>query len=381
LFRIFFDHRNSDGGRGAPEHGIQDISIVEEYAQALEQAHEKLRTWGWPELSYLPGRVYVYSIHRRVSGYAMPGRFRSAPYLGLNSGGTEVWPEQARGRRKATAAHELTHLFHFEFQLPRSWWWLDEASATAMEPLVFEGNTRYLRHLHDWFRHPEKSLDTGLGYEASLLITYLVDRFDESIVPAIYSVAGASDRPLGAIEALAEAIQGRAREQGGQEVLASATRDDIFGSGYCCDAYFLRNPVRPCFDQALYQAYGERAITETFHEYPVKDAAGNDPIDHLGCRYYRFRPKEGNSHLTVTVDLHDAHAQKFLRGELIGVGPDMRPVERATLARPQARDIMRAGMDGFAPQRADHAVLVLSNCAWGFGAPDGLTFRISAELC
>ena len=379
-FRLRYAHRSPRCGRGLAHHGVRSMSIVEEYARCLGQAYDTLTTseYGWEPLSSDRVPVYIYSLPRPCLGRTGPARYGAA-YIELTNEGDECDPAGALRRMRATAAHELLHYLQFNCGADNRWRWLNEASAVAVEPWVFEGNVRYLCHLREWFTRPERSVDDGSGYGASVFIGYLGSRLGPSIVRHTYEEGKKSNWGWQAIEALARAVE-NTQNQKPVLAFASATKRDIFAAGYCADAYFLQDPEQKHFDNGLYDRYGERAVTDTFCKYPVPNGARNDPIDHLGCRYYRFRPVDGHAKLTVKVTLPTPEAREFLRGELIGVTRNMSRGVAKALKRSRDRDSMSANLKDFTKRDLDHAVLVIANCAYGFGAPNGLTFGISADV-
>ena len=396
-FRLHWDYRSPDCGRGRPVHGIQECGIEKEYLGALERAHEVLTgpECNWPKLPWPSIRVYIQGLRPGLFGEAHPAGYSGVgPALLLACGGSEPQQDWASQRRQAAAAHELTHLFLFEAKplLGADWYFFDEAVATAMEPVVLRGNTDHFRFLYPWFMRPERSLDTTDNDRTAMcaapFVTYLMNRFGRDVVRKIYHVvghaAGGAQNPANTWAALTAVEQVLGQEGA---VLADAfIEDDVFGSGYCVDAYFLDDPQSRLRNPGLYDRYDQRAVTETFCQYPVQDAAGNDPIDHLGCRYFRFRPNGAGSNLRVSVALPSQGAKKHLRGELVAVSPDGRRGEqRVQLQRTSDDGAMEAPLADFKEPDVDHAVLVVANCAWGeveAGAPnrDRITFSISADV-
>ena len=379
-FRLRYAYRNRPCGRGLADDGVRSISIVQEYARSLGQAHATLtsREYGWEPISSGRVPVYVCSLPGRCLGRTHHPRYGAA-YIELTNEGYECDPAGALSRMEATTAHELLHYFQFRCGADNRWRWLNEASAVGAEQWVFERNMRYLCHLREWFSRPERSLDEGSGYGASIFIAYLARRMSFKVVRRAYENGRTSGWSLQALEALAEAVKSTQKQKLTLQ-FASAIEPDIFGAGYCVDAYFVQNPKHGRFDKALHERYGERAVTDTFCNYRVAGGGHHDPIDHVGCRYYRFRPTGESSKLTVKVSLPSPEARGFLRGELIGVTRNFGRGQSAPLRRSRTGDCMGGTLEGFTKDDLDHAVLVIANCAYGYGAPNGLTFEISANL-
>jgi len=381
LFRVYYEERNPHCDRGAAEDGIAEVSVLDDFVSGLEAGYKKLTSpkFGWPNLSGLPIDVYI-AFLGNVCGVASPAivdeAFDEVAYLAFNSRGNEPSLQDARQRRKATAVHELTHLFQFELNAPGPWEWFDEAVATAMEFQLLPSNRDHFRYLWDWITQPHKSLDAGSGYSAAPFASYLMRlEWGPRIISDVYKLGQRSGGTLQAIDALAKSLENEGTE------LSSPSEPDIFGSRYCCDAYFLTDPNGKA-GRKVRERFGDRFVSETFCEFPVVDAACNDPIDHLGCRYYRFRPKQGASKLTVTVSLPSRHAQKHLRGELIAVTRELLPGVKQTLERAENGESISATLSSFRERNVDHAVLVLVNTAHGRGSAnaDGLRFSIAADV-
>lgn len=390
-FRIHYGLRNPFCGRGglAPNvwdgsrHGVANDTVIGEYENALSLAYRTLSdpSMGWPPLRQLPVRVLVYELELGSCGFAMPDIDDTSCYLALANESVEPDIATARQCREATAVHELTHLFQFRAfppSPPARWLWFDEASATAVEMSLFSKNRDYYRYLLAWITGPHLSADSTPGYHSAPFVEYLMKRWGTDLISEVYAMGQQSGGTIEAVDALAQTVQLRS---GPALPFSSAIADnDIFGYGYCVDAYFLGNPGSGIGNPDILARYGGRPVTETFCTYPVVDATASDAIDHLGCRYYRFRPMEKKRALHVRVDLPDPDAQTSLRGELILVTPQGMPAGRDTLARNPSGVYMEATLSGFTQRAVDHAVLVLANCAYGSGAPDGITFRISAEV-
>ena len=363
----------------SPQHGVRDMAVVIEYAEALQQAYSELtgHLFGWPALQCLPRDVYIYSMAGGTVGYAMP--VAHGGFIGLHSGGSEARLMDATDRRKATAVHELAHLFQFDAQPPPTWRGFNEATACATASFILDQNPTHFRNLPAWFFRPEESLDASTatcGYRQWLFIAYLFRRFGPELITNVYMrhAATGSRDPMVVLAQVIESLEAGV-------VLASAADDDVFSLGFCPDAYFLNDPEAELYYPELFQRFGERAVADSFVDYPVVKAAGKEAIHHLGCRYYRFRPQEGKSALSVTVQFVGGSSEQ-LRGELIGVSADMCRRSSERLVRDPACNGMRAEVTGFSCSDLDHAVLVLANCAHGDGwvDHDDVTFTISAEL-
>ena len=381
-FVIHYALFNPRSGRGSQEHGVRGVSVVEEYAQALDRAYGVLTGpgHGWQEPAARPVDVYVCSLPRNAFGIAAP-TLNGETKFGLARGGNDPRLSTVRRSRQAAAVHEFAHALEFEYRPAESWKWLDDASATAMESIVLPRSVDYYRFLPRWFSHPEESIDSkegDCGYRSALFIKYLVRRFDGRLISRTYEIGRDAGGTKQAMEALAEAIRERRCK------LASARDEEVFASGYCCDAYFIADPRSLLYDPRLDSRYGDRFITESVDEYPVVLQRTDDFIDHLGCRYYRFWPQDAASALRVTVKLPTVEARHHLRGELVAVTKSHCRGKQLSLHRPSVNaNSMTATLTGFTERSVDHAVLVLANCACGRGihAADGLTFRISAHLC
>jgi hypothetical protein len=258
------------------------------------------------------------------------------------------------------------------------WRWLNEASATALETYVHPRNRDPFQYLEPWICAPHRSLDVGEGYYSFPFVSYLMTIYDPTIVAATYLRAGGG-AGVQAIDALAAEVASRRLRGAHRIAFASASAPDVFGSRYCRDAYFLSGN-HAFLGGAIRARFGYRAVSESFCKYPVRRAGKDDPIDHLGCRYYRFRPTERRTRLQVTVALETAPARQFLRVEMYEVTQDLRRGQAATVTHDPNDGSVVLSLDDFHSGRLDHAVLIISNCAFGSGAPDNLTFRISASV-
>ncbi len=375
-FKILFAERNPACGRGLSDHGVHDLSVIDEYSDFLQTAYDALTgaALRWPPLTGLPVMVRVYALDGAY-GFADLGPPSS---MVLHSGGAEPRTADARARRAATAVHELTHLMQFSRGATLTWRWLNEASATALETHVHPANRDAFQYLEPWICAPHRSLDVGEGYYSFPFVSYLMKIYDPTVVAAAYLRAGAG-AGVQAIDALAAEVASRQLRGGSSVAFASASNPDVFGSRYCRDAYFLSGD-RGFLGGEIRARFGYRAVSESFCKYPVRHAAKDDPVDHLGCRYYRFRPTERRTRLQVTVALETAPARQFLRVEMYAVRQSLRRGRAAAVTRDQNDDSVVLSLDEFHNDRMDHAVLIISNCAFGSGAPDNLTFRVSAHV-
>ncbi len=375
-FRIHYDIRNPYSGRGQSPDGVHEMCVVDDYAAAIRRGHAALVEMDWRPLGDRVIPVYVYFIPQGICGRATPAGSGIPPLLELNCIGPEPSCAAARQRRQVTAVHEMTHLFQFEYDPPLRWMWLDEASATAMENHVYPRSTDFFRYLVLWFAYPERSLDSGTGYDCVSFVTYLVRRFGADIIPHIYDAGLGGDTKLEPIAALDAALQSSGC------TIASAGPGDVFASGYCADAYFVDDPTSRLHHPKLRRRFADRAVTESFARYPVRDAARDDPVQHLGCRYYSFRLVPGSRALQVTVRPQDGRAREHLRADLYGVDHQFHRLGNARLADALGDGSLGGELPDFTESALDHAVLVVANCAWGQGSADNddLRFAIHADV-
>jgi len=384
---MFWDYRNPSDKRGRSVDGVATRAVADDYVDALLKAHSVLTgsDCKWPDTRGGATRVYIGALQAGEFGWAIPDE----NVVLLPCSGSEPQVAWARIRRQASAAHELTHLFLPEIRSAAKWGWraFAEAVCVAMESVVFPGNADHFRFLIPWITAPEETLAIEISEDrarsAAPFITYLMRRFGCGILHEIYEVAlrHSDDDPLWPLDAIDLVLRRH------DAVLADTSVDeDVFGSGYCVDAYFLTDVNSGLHNLALFNRHGQRAVTETFSTRPpVRAAAGSDPVSHLGCRYFRFRPEAGKPTLNVSVALPNEGAKAYLRGELIRVMEDgTMGIKRARLLRTDSGDEMAGEMAELDEPGIDHVVLVVANCAWGKpaeGAPDrdGITFTVSAE--
>jgi hypothetical protein len=321
------------------------------------------------------------------------------PLMGLSSRGNEPTPEWESHRAYATAVHELTHTFSFVSRPPtyagtipspsvNPWEWFDEGTAVFVEMHALPDNWDCLRYFLDWCDNPHTSLDgTSSVYQAGMFVRFLVRRLGYDLLRRVWEIAPSRDS---AIEALEQAL----RERNKQFASPDPAVADVFAAGYCADAYFLSDLESGCFDPHLLAHHGERLATETFEFNATEKEVRcrGDRVNHLGCRYYRFRPNASSSRLEVTVEpdppTPSGPAQptsNCLRAELYRVGPNYQrlagrqPLAQQASGQQGISPVLKSALEGFSAEKIDHVALIVTNCSYGTSARDGVSFGISAR--
>jgi len=319
------------------------------------------------------------------------------PILHLASRGTETSRMGELSRATATAIHELCHAFTMRWWSPGRvdsqgcdpWEWWSEGTSVFMETHVSPENQDSLRYVGRWADHPEVPIDDPYHlYQAGMFVRYLYHhpRLGAKFITAVWEepeleseseqTESVSD-PCSAIEkVLARDVPNLA--------FASPEEDDIFAAGYCVDSYFCFDTRSACFNPFVFVRFGERQATESY-EPPICDAATQDSLDHLACRYYRFMPPSNSAGTTLNVRL-TANPQgkesdiEQLKGILAVVTTNWSKGETVVLEPASEERTLESSMQNFTSGDVDHIVLIVANCSYGENARDGLRYAISAEV-
>lgn len=381
-FAIRFGVRDPQSGRGLGVHGVVGITLIDRYAEGLTRATQILRRAGWQapdepievlvcEPSEVSPRFQTPLTHPRIDGW---------PFVVLLSQPDGPTWGAALNRATVEAVHEATHAFNFRYYSwkdEKNWIWLDEATAMFLEQFTFPEIGDRLRYARWWAAKPERPLDANDGwYEAGFFMQYVVQRYGVEFLSRLWTQRKKDSRedPFAGIQ--------RAL---GSPCFSSVDPhvDDVFGAGYCVDAYFTRT-VLP--DVAV--RYGDRAVSWSFelNSPTTKLLPGGDRLDHLACKYYRIfltRPVSG-WRVTVTEELTSGSNDGIaaLKAYLVQVGPFGQqlgaklPLEETASPEPEKVRPLAAQWPKPIADRAEF-VLIVANCRWDKNANGrGFQFEI-----
>lgn len=406
LFNVYFCERNQSFELQHGRHSVAGLFVVNQYAEALRSVIQLLNSpsfnwnvWTTSDGSLTARSVAVFDLGPGMQGAAVSFP-RKMPYLVLNARSPDL-PEMAMRRRQAIVAHELVHLLQFETPTYQYWssrgrigedrdpnWWLHEATALAIETELSPKPAASLPLFWDWATVPEVSAEGPHDPYGTLMAPFLIflgRRHGWKLLSDLYRVTPNEVASMRGTDILAWTISNVLQEK--HNSLQSAVREVGQQSGtpdshsvglsktdadptsleaqfleYCVDAAFL-SEGETVLPKALYETVGGRALTDRFESYPVSAAATNAAIDHLACRYFEFLPTTTSDRLSVSITLNRTDDMPVFRAALV------------TVARNGQRQLtlMTANTNGFtgsAPFRAkecSRAVLIVANCAYGFG--------------
>ncbi|NOT60208.1 MAG: hypothetical protein HOP19_08280 [Acidobacteria bacterium] len=381
-FIVHFGLRNPPTGVGLGAHGVRDRTIIQTYLYALERLYQNLTAAPWSRPRPAVGdagliEVYVFDISELAVADGSPFTSiteQGKAYICLPAGSFEPSPQAELHRAAAEAIHEATHVFNHQKRplgdlQSRPWEWVDEALAVLMEITLIPGNQDHFRFLKNWVEMPEVSLDNwGARYQAGLFAYYLEKKVP-GFLNRVWQQAIPEDSPLEAMKRLAPA----------GEIFLSHLPDetDLFASGYCLDSYFLWDHSNDWCAPELRARFGERAVSESFIIRPGQVERSIDwELDHLACRYFRIALKGEVKRLQIEVQVEARYeAGKIsnpprIKAELAVVTDEMRPGDPIRPLRPspitKEKELMRLVLEvdvaGLDYDKADHLVLVVSNC-------------------
>jgi hypothetical protein len=301
----------------------------------------------------------------------------------LASRGTESSKFGELSRATATAIHELSHAFTMQYyKVPggatwKSWEWWDEGTAVFMETHVSPENQDALRYAMLWADHPDIPLDDPSQlYQTGMFIRYLYYHSDlnkAEFITNVWQEASTDSTPFTALEnALASGTSGLK--------FSSATHEDLFASGYCVDSYFCYDATKQWFAPLVYAYFGERQVTEAFDTYPVGPSGIRDTLDHLACRYYRFKPVANKSRLEIRLSDTKGDAPSLhLKAILCAVTHEMGKGDSVILASENSSQTYVGKLSDFTPEQVDHAILIVANCTYGDNEENDLSYAIAAD--
>jgi len=367
--KIRFGYRNPLSGNGW-KHGIADYKVVQHYMEGLDNACKYLVANGWPDINNKIPVYLAYTTNQteHCFGYAVGPRTGLA-HLGLSSSSYEVSSKLAKQQRLATALHEVVHFYQFhcndrcemnEF----GWHWWNEATATAIEAIVYPKDVDRFRYLESWINFPHKQPDSESGYQSFPLATFLCDHIAPDVLANTF--LDSSDHPFEAIERVVKSI-------GDGRPFANPTEDDYFLE-YCREAYFLDGPSK--WQNQAKELLGQRLVTYTFDKYPHQFGPKESWINQLGCRYFRLTQPQLNSLVTIECltkqDFQHAEVGLYsvdLEGNCL---PNRHQPERDT-------DQLKIRFRPDKTEMTDHYVLSVGNTSFGRGAYNYLQFKILVD--
>ncbi|NLF70314.1 MAG: hypothetical protein GX575_14840 [Candidatus Anammoximicrobium sp.] len=383
-FAIRFGARDPLSGRGLGVHGVVGTTLIDCYAEGLDRATRTLRAAGW-EAPDEPIEVLVCEPSEVVPWYKTPitllDKDRRHPFVVLLSQPNEPTWDAALNRATVEAVHEATHAFNFRcysWLLEKSWTWLDEATAMFLEQFTFPEIGDRLRYARWWAARPERPLDADDGrYEAGFFMQYLVQRYGVEFLSRLWTQRKKDSRE--------DPFAGIQRALGSPPFSSVDPHvDDVFGAGYCVDAYFTKT-ILP----EVAVRYGGRAVSWSFELKSPTTAVlpGGDGLDHLACKYYRIfvtRPVSG-LRVTVTEELASGSndGTGALKAFLLQVGPFGQqigaklPLEETASPEPEKFRPLTAQWPTPIADRAEF-VLVVANCELDKNA-NGRSFQIEIQ--
>lgn len=420
-------------------HGVRNRRLLTIYKETLERAYDFFVKQGRPEPERgKDGRVPVYVfavddddldcgspcmdelLFLKPSG--LPDRV--VPVLALPSRCAEpVWKTE-EDQAQATAVHELSHLFNARFLpyrrlgahgpelLPTewisSWLWLDEgiavaAEAEAVKAGVLSKNIDWLGFALDWVDRPGRALDDPAArYQSALFVRYvkrlMARQKDPTFLNRVWQMAQTVWNPkqsqrLAAVQALEQEFGRLARPL----VFCSAHKKDVFSSGFCLDSYFLHDPNSLGYEPEVSRRFKERAVTRTWPLRRGQAVAPKSPewypLAGLACRYFRFIPGKETSRLKVIVKSKPGGSLRNVKAELaLAAGRTKWYVPKTEVPSEwqsqSGHDLLICELPSFSSRTCNHAVLVVTNCAFAaeqpgqlppFGYTQRIEFTVEAE--
>jgi len=385
-FIIHFGDRNPPRGRGLGVNGVRDRVLILTYLKALEGLYRAMTAppWNWP----LPltdeskkTRVYVCD-EDPATNYDE----NNIPCVLLPSRSDEPTSHGELLRAAAEAVHEATHVFTFTHRphqetSSKPWIWFDEGLAVLMETMVSAGNPDYFRFLQNWIDMPECSLDDpDERYQAGIFLNYLHQRLGPEFIKQVWTQSDLGEGPIEALERFS-ALRNLTF------LSANPTVQDLFGSGYCVDPFFMWDHRSVAMAPDIFFRFGERAISQSFFlASNTKSEVNEDMLDHLSCRYYRFNLASDVSSVKIDMLVEGPCEETKLKAEVAIVDLERQRERIVALKRAQNSPDGTAGLlseNITVSNGIHHLVLVVSNCgkkARGDGEmhDDGKSFHISA---
>jgi hypothetical protein len=364
-FHIRYALRNPETGEGAGCHGVRRPEMVVDCARALEMAYQALTGEPWNRAQPVCDGgiltpVYICDISAPVT---FPYRWR-VPAIILRSRNCEPNLSSETQCALAETVHEVAHVFNFREHpmndpASKCWAWLDEGLAVCFEEWLLPDNRDRYRFLMNWVDCPEVSLDDrNAVYQTGMFVRYLANRFGKQLVNDVWTKSARHETPFAAIN--------RLLPDGLKFVSPGTAEPDVF-SDYCRDAYFLRNPASYCYAPPIQERFGARAITESFELSPGNRCKSHSELNHLACRYFRFRLKPGATKLNVQMLTRPPAGLSPLKAELAVVTKAGKRGEsqmlRPLLAMQPAEPVRLFGQIVVPqPDDVDHLVLTVANC-------------------
>lgn len=364
-FIIRYGLRNPPSGRGLGADGVRDRALVLTYLNALESLYRVMTSPPWNRERPVVGAGKLTEIYICDSEPFTSYDDHKVPLIVLSSRSCEPTTHAELCRAAAEAVHEGTHLFNFTYRplyetSSDPWVWFDEGMAVLMETLVVAGNPDYFRYLTDWIDAPEMSLDEPEeNYQSGMFLRYLYQSLGPDLINDVWTKSDAGEGPLDALKRFA-GKRGRALSSPLPWV------DDIFGSGYCIDPYFMWDHASVTTVPDLLVRFGERAVSQSCVLKPGAGCKIEDSLNHLSCRYYRLYPRRDVSRLLVRVAVEDHCYETPLKAELAVVDVQRRrarvvPLLQSPAAGGRGCHLITVVPD-LQPEAIDHLVLVVSNC-------------------
>ena len=372
-FIIHFGLRNPMEGRGLGYGGIRDRILVLTYLHSLETLYEVMRSAPWNREAPIVDKskkthVYVSNIVEPFTAddpFAQTNSLTTSrvPFIVLPCRNDATTTQTELQRASAEAVHEATHLFNytkrpFDKLTTNAWAWFDEGLAVYMETLVAAGNPEYFRYVMDWIDLPETPLDDPNSmYQACMFIRYLAKKKGHDFINKIWEDSYENETPLETIDRLL----------GGTNDFSSylPAKDDMFGSGYCIDPYFLWDHGSISLAPDIFARYGERAVSHSLTLGPGRSEKIEGELDHLSCRYYRFYLKSDVKHLRIELQSRNGQGVAPLKATAAFVTVNMQRdlIKTLSNASTQADPVsVSADMPIANADVIHHIVLIVSNC-------------------
>jgi hypothetical protein len=364
-FTIRYGDRNPRNGPGLGVHGVRDRVLILTYLQALENLYRTMTAppWNWPEPITDDGKkIRVFVCDEDPTTYHDDEQY---PCIVLPSRSDEPTTHAELLRAAAEAVHEGTHVFNFgkrpHYETSSNpWIWFDEGMAVLMETLVAAGNPDYFRFLRNWIDVPETPLDESEEkYQSGIFVGYLHRRLGADFVRRVWLDSDEGEGPIKALERLAE-------ENGITFVSPEPSVKDIFASGYCVDPFFMWDHRSDHLAPDIFYRFGERAIAQSF-SLNTKSACevDQDSLNHLSCRYYKFRLVQPTKKVHVEMQVDDP-ANNKLKCQVVIVDAENQPLRIVTLDKaPRSLLANRYQLSAtiqLTDDRNDHLMLVVTNC-------------------
>jgi len=342
--------------------------LILTYLQALENLYRTMTSppWNWPAPATDPsGRIRVFVCDEDPTTFHDDERF---PCIVLPSRSDEPTTNGELLRAAAEAVHEATHVLNFAKRphyetSSNPWVWFDEGMAVLMETLVAAGNPDYFRFLRNWIDIPETPLDESEEkYQSGIFVGYLHRRLGVDFVKRVWMESDEGEGPI-------EALERTAKEQDLTFLSAAPHMKDIFASGYCVDPFFMCDHRSVHLAPDIFYRFGERAISQSF-SLNVKSPCevNEDSLDHLSCRYYKFRLIQPVKKVVIEMRVFEPLAKNKLKCQVVIVDADNQPVRIEPLDLASKSFLSGSNKYQFSAtvpitdHGLDHLILVVTNC-------------------